>query len=94
MNPVCVCLCHLGIRPKKGEVKQFLKDGIDAADPIAVASACSQCEKRHTHVVDGLKLCGACGHEKWKHTTLDGCCGTYAEACRCLTFVQCVKAER
>lgn len=85
-SPICLCLCHLGIRPKKGEVKQFLKTGIDAVDPIAVASACSQCAERHAHCIDKRRTCTACGHEKWKHTANDGCCGTYADLCRCMSF--------
>lgn len=86
MNPVCRCLCHVGLRPKKGEVKQFLKDGIDAVNPVAVATACTQCEKRHADCLDGIQVCTACGHEKWKHTDSDGCAGSYAERCHCGRF--------
>lgn len=43
----CRCLCHLGINPKKGEVKAHLKTGIDVTDPVASATACSQCAAMH-----------------------------------------------
>ena len=84
---ICLCLCHLGIRPLKGEVKAFLKTGIDGTDPVGVATACSQCAPRHAECLDGVRKC-RCGHEKWKHTATDGCAGTYTERCRCLHFAE------
>lgn len=85
MKLVCLCACHLGLRPSKGDVKRFKREGIDGTDPIAVATACSLCAARHRECLDGMLMC-RCGHEKFKHTTADGCAGTYAERCRCTEF--------
>lgn len=54
---VCLCLCHVGIRPTKGEVKAFLTGGVGLADPVAAATACSVCTQRHAESIGPANHC-------------------------------------